>query len=77
MSTSDVESFTGKIVCNIDGSSYIIDAENATLSSLNDNSLSGKQCCRVKQILFCFIFFFILYELHITVAGSEMRDYHI
>jgi len=40
MSSSDVETFNGKIVYNLDGSAFIIDAGNATVSSLS-LSLSG------------------------------------
>lgn len=39
-SCSDVESFQGKIVYNPDGSAYIIDSENDSLSNLSaENSV--------------------------------------
>lgn len=46
VSCSDVESFQGKIVYNPDGSAYIIDSENDSLSNISstENCLlaSGK-----------------------------------
>ncbi|XP_037051076.1 zinc finger protein 2 isoform X6 [Bradysia coprophila] len=39
VSCSDVESFQGKIVYNPDGSAYIIDSENDSLSNISENGL--------------------------------------
>ncbi|XP_037942197.1 zinc finger protein 2 isoform X2 [Teleopsis dalmanni] len=36
MSTTDVKTFTGKIVYNLEGNAFIIDADNATLSKFTD-----------------------------------------
>ncbi|XP_055922638.1 zinc finger protein 2 isoform X2 [Eupeodes corollae] len=41
MSCSDVESFQGKIVYNPDGSAYIIDSENESLSNIPENCISA------------------------------------
>ncbi|KAG4069965.1 hypothetical protein HA402_015189 [Bradysia odoriphaga] len=41
VSCSDVESFQGKIVYNPDGSAYIIDSENDSLSNISENGLGA------------------------------------
>lgn len=43
LSCSDVESFQGKIVYNPDGSAFIIDSENESLSNISsaDNYAAG------------------------------------
>ncbi|XP_055714609.1 zinc finger protein 2 isoform X2 [Phlebotomus papatasi] len=40
-SCSDVESFQGKIVYNSDGSAYIIDSDNDSLSHISDSCVAG------------------------------------
>ena len=43
MSYIDTESFRGKIVCNLDGRTLLIDTKNAQLSNIeqNDKNING------------------------------------
>lgn len=74
LSCSDVESFQGKIVYNPDGSAYIIDSENESLSNISstDNCTTGKypndlvcvrashpSLVRVSHYTICSILFFL------------------
>lgn len=50
VSCSDVESFQGKIVYNPDGSAYIIDSENDSLSNISENGLGTGKIYDIKLI---------------------------